>query len=83
MELAEQLEEQGCSEETVLEKVSLFRSQLLSKEVGLAFKGLKFISWFRVYLVGLSLHQKSILFPLILPFVHSLLNPTFSSFRVP
>jgi len=37
MELAEQLEEQGYSEEIVLEKVSLFRSQLLSKEVGLTF----------------------------------------------
>ena len=48
MELAEQLEEQGYSEETVLEKVSLFRSQLLNKEVGstlLRFSNLYIYFW--------------------------------------
>ena len=33
MELAEQLEEQGYSDETVEEKVATYRKQLLSKEV--------------------------------------------------
>ena len=64
MELAEQLEEQGYSEETVLEKVSLFRSQLLNKEVGPTYFPIyTFISGFKVYLVDSFYTRNQFAFP--------------------